>query len=223
MRYTAKSLTRAERPVVFAIGRPGASWLSRWWHRRFRTWVAKPISTPQMLALQGASAEPLAVLLETAKVLRAVLPRRWYHVVTGDPVAMTLRLPEALRARVLAALLSLPADDVKDDSPLEQMRRQQRAQVYGDGERGGLRPTLALAALTVRQAYGEGWYYNPARWGTSDGYAPFAVCWLEYVGLQALEARQRLIVADGTALASAKDGPRVRRQLLRLAYPGEAH
>lgn len=209
--------------MVFAIGRPGASRLSRWWQRRFRTWVAKPISTPQMLALQAASGEPVAALLETALVLRAILPRRWWHIITGDPVGLTLRLPDALRAKVLTALFSLPKDDGTEESPLEAMRRQQRAQVYGAEEQHGYRPTLALAALTVRQAYGDGWYYNPARWATADGYAPFAVTWLEYVGLQALDARQRLIVADGTALASAKDANRVRRQLLRLAYPQELH
>lgn len=225
MRYTARALTHASRPVVLAIGRASGTWWHRWWSRwfvqHFRTWTAKPVSAPQMLALQAAAGDPVEVLLETARVLRAVLPRRWWHAVTGDPVRLILRLPDDVRRRVLSALFSLPKATEAADDPLEQVRRAQRAQVYGTEEQAGPRPSLAIATLTVRSAFGDDWYYAPGRWATADGYPPFGVVWVEYVGLQALEAKQRLTLADGTALAQAKDGPRVRRQLLRLAFPAE--
>lgn len=222
MHYSASTLTAAERPVVIAIGRARASWLGRRWTRVARTWTARPISTPQMLRLEAARQDPVASLLALAEVLGALFPVRWWHRLTGRPVALLLRLPDDVRTRVLAALFSVPGLGRMEDGPLdpvEELRRTQRAQVYGAGAALGPHPTLATAALTVRAAYGDGWYYNPGRWRTADGYAPFAVTWLEYVGLQALEARQRMVVADGYTLAMAKDGQRARRELLRLAYP----
>lgn len=174
-----------------------------------------------MLALQACGTDAVATIIETAKVLRSVLPRRWFYRLTGDPVALLLRLPIDLRAKVLVALFSIPEEPVDQQDQLESVRRAQRAIVYGKGGITGPQPSLAIASLSCRTAFGEGWYYAPDRWPTADGYAPFGVVWLEYIGLQALEARERLVVADGTALASAKDAPRVRQQLLRLAFPGE--
>lgn len=242
MRYTASSLTRAARPVVIAIGRvpyatppADASRLARWWHRhaphhrlarwwyhRAHQWTARPVSTPQMLALQAAGRDPVAYLLALAEVLHAVFPWRRRYLVTGNPVRRLLRLPDALRAKVLEALLTIPSEaEPVDDSPMEALRRAQRAQVYGAQEQYGPRPSLSLAALTVRAAYGEHWYFAPDRWCTSDGYAPFALTWVEYVGLQALDARRRLEIADGYAVAHAKRGDGVRRALEKAANPSE--
>jgi hypothetical protein len=233
VKYTAHALTAASRPVVLTIGRAsdrrGLRALSRWWVRRFRTWTARPISTAQMLALQAANADGVVpYVIELALVLRSVFPRRWWHRLTGDPVARILRLgqqsPE-LQGRVLRRLVTVPGadrDESKDTTDLyAELRAAQRRAVYGEQGARGPSLSLASAAMTVRAAYGDAWYWNPARWQTADGYAPFAVCLLEYAGLQALDARRRLEVADGFAIAHAKDPKRVRSQLEKVAYPSD--
>lgn len=228
MRYTAANLTAAERPVVITIGRVGSGplrWLSRQWIRRARTWTARPISTPQMLALQAAAKDPALYLMTLATVLRAVFPRRWWYGLVGDPLALILALPEALRQKVLQTLVTVPGagrdESQVDDDPVEAIRRLQRVSVHGPDAARGPRPSLATVALTVRHEFGEAWYWNPQRWATADGYAPFALCWIEYVGLQALAARRRLEVADGYAIANAKDPRRARQPFEQAAYPSD--
>lgn len=233
MKYTAAAITEATRPVPIGIGRVsnrrGLRRLSRWWYRTCCVWTPKPLSTPQMLALQAAHAQgPVAYVSTLAAVLRAVLPWRWWYRFTGDPVRRWVQLgtvDPALQSRVLQRLLAVPGTDtnaaaVTDEDPVEAIRRAQRRAVYGTDD-GGPRLSLALAALGVRAVYGEAWYWNPARWPTSDGYAPFGVALLEYAGLQTLDARRRLEVADGFALAHAKDPRRARQQIERLAYPSD--
>jgi hypothetical protein len=150
-----------------------------------------------MLALQAAQRDPVQYLLTLLPILRAVLPRRWWYRLVGDPVRMILRLPEPLIRKVLQALVTVP--------------------VHGDTPDGGV--SLAVAALSVRAAYGDAWYFNPQRWPTSDGYVPFAVALIEFAGIQALDVRRRLEVADGYALAHAK--PHEKERMHRLAYPQE--
>jgi len=221
MRYTAAALTAASRPVVLTIGRAGKRAWSRWWVRRCRTWHAKPLSVPQMLALQAAGRDPLRYLLALLPILRDVLPRRWWYGVVGDPVRLILRLPPELVQLVLKALVTVPGTDrdVSQEAadPIEAIRLAQRRQVHGDHAEAGI--SLAVAALSVRAAYGDGWYYDPRRWPTSDGYVPFAVALVEYAGVQALEVRRRLEVADGYSLAHAK--PYERERMQRMAYPME--
>lgn len=232
MRYAAAALQQAASPVVFSIGgasaRRGFRRLSRWWVQRYRTWRARPISTEQMLALQAARRDPIRYVVTLAVTLRAILPHRWWYRLTGDPVALILRLgavAPSLQTKVLQAFVTVPGSDrdqtVMDEDETEALRRWQRRAVYGDEAARGPQPTLAIAALSVRCALGESWYYAPARWRTSDGYAPFAVTWLTFVGLQAIEARQQIALANGYAVANAKDPGRVLRQLEQMAYPQE--
>lgn len=226
MRYTAAALSAATRPVTITIGRVsdrrGLRRLSRWWVRHCRTFEAKPLSVPQMLALQAAGVDPTARLLALIPILHAVLPRRWWHRLTGHPVRLLLQLPHDLVPMVLKALVTVPgtARDVSDeaDDPIEAFRRAHRRSVYGEDQSAdGV--SLAVAALSVRAAYGDAWYFNPQRWPTSDGYVPFAVALVEHAGIQALEMRRRLEVADGVTLSQAK--PHEKQRLHRLAYPQE--
>lgn len=180
-----------------------------------------------MLALQAAHTHGAVFYVVTlASILRAVFPRRWWYRLTGDPVVMILalgqRAPE-LQALVLRRLVTAVGETrsrAVEEDPVEIVRRAQRALVYGE-EHAKPGISLAVAALTVRAAYGDAWYWNPQRWPTADGYAPFAVCLLEYAGLQALDARRRLEVADGYAIAHAKDPRRVREKLEKMAYPSD--
>jgi hypothetical protein len=228
MRYAATTVTEASRPIVLTVGRAshrrGFRRLSRWWLRVARTWTARPISTPQMLALQACARDPLAYVLTLSRILRAVFPVKRRYRLVGDPVRILMGLPDTLRGQVLKSLVTVPGshrdESTAADDPIEVIRRAQRESVHGVAAKDA-GPSLAIAALTVRAAYGDVWYYNPARWATSDGYAPFAVALVEFVGLQALDARRRLEVADGFALAHAKDPHKARRSFEMAAYPSE--
>lgn len=176
-----------------------------------------------MLALQAAGGDVMQYARALAEVLHAVFPQRGLRRWLGHPVRVILSLPPELQRSVLQALVTVPGSGVdqsrEPDDPIERARQSQRSAVFGAKAARGPAPSLATAALTVRAAFGDTWYYAPTRWGTSDGYAPFALTWLEYVGLQALEARHRLALADGYALANAKDSKAARQQLQLAAYP----
>lgn len=210
--YGAGLIVEALRPVVLTIGRSA--------------YVARPLSTPVMLAMQavhgGSDVEKGAALV---MALRAAFPRApWYRRWRPDPVRQILTLPLDLQGHVLAALFKAPGSDRDrraDESPLEKMRREQRAAVHGTARQHGHVPTLAVALAVVRAAYGDQWYYNPDRWPTADGYAPFAVTWVEYMALQTVEMRRRLERADSVSLALAKDGAKARRSIMDAAFPTE--
>jgi hypothetical protein len=227
VRYSAATCTRAARPITITIGRASTrrGWrvVSRWWIRHARTWHLAPLSVPQMMALQAVAGDPLAYVVTLVEALRTAVPRRWWHRVVGDPVRLLLQLPPDLVPVVLRAMVSAPSGDDVSTQPhdaTEEIRRAQRMAVHGkDAPRGGI--SLAMAALSVRAVYGDAWYYAPDRWPTTDGYVPFSVALVEYAGVQALDARRRLEIADGTGMAQAKDGARVRRQMEALAYPAE--
>ena len=89
--------------------------------------------------------------------------------------------------------------------------------VHGATKGRGL--SLAVAALSVRAVYGDTWYYHPQRWPTSDGFVPYARALVEHAGVQALELRRRLEIADGMSLSHAK--PHERERVHAMAYPQE--
>lgn len=225
MRYTAAALAAAARPVVLTIGRVsdrrGLRRVSRWWVRTCRTWTAKPLSVLQMMALQAAGRDPRAAYVAMRDVLRAVLPRRWWYRLTGDPVPLILALPEPLLQQVTRALVTVPTTgrDVSQETedPFAELAALQRRAVAPMKEQAGA--SLAIAAMSVRAVYGDRWFFNPQRWATSDGYVPFGVAIVEHAGVEALDIRRRLEIAEGMALSHAK--PHEWARLRRMAYPGE--
>jgi hypothetical protein len=175
-----------------------------------------------MLTLQASGGDLVAYFVALVPVLRAVLPYRWWYRFVGDPVRLILSLPPELTRKVLQALVTVPGgirDISQDPDGIEALRQMQRRAVYGDREPGGV--SLAVAALSVREKFGDAWYYNPDRWPTSDGYVPFAVALAEHAGAQALDVRRSLEVADGYGLAHAKNPRQARQQMQQLAYPSE--
>lgn len=223
-------------PEPLGIGhissRRGFVRLSTWFFRTFRMWQPKPVSVPQMLALQAARGDLVRYFVVLARVLRAVLPYRWWYRFTGDPVRLAMRIglprkaggfddPE-LQAKVLHALITAPGTDrdmtqEQDTDPLAAIRAQQRAAMHGTSR--GPEPSLAHMAAAVRHAYGDAWYFDPRRWPTSDGYAPFALCMLEYVGLRAIHARATLTAYEGHALVTAKDSRAAVARLTDMVLP----
>lgn len=180
-----------------------------------------------MLAMQSANAQsPAAYVSALADVLRAVLPWRWWYVITGDPVRAILALgmvDQALQSLVLHRMVTVqeqgPDLSRQPEDPVSLLRQAQRRALYGDEQTRGPSMSLTTVSLTVRCALGHAWYYAPGVWPTSDGYAPFAATIVEHAGLQAFDARRRLELADGFALAHVRDPKPVRAALEALAYP----
>lgn len=170
-------------------------------------------------ATQRAVAAQQAALLA---LLRAAFPwlRRlaWWR----DPVRQILRLSVDVQKKILEALYAVPGREEQDLSDIEKEIRRQRALVrpkLSEAERG---PTLALAVLTCEARMGAGWYYDPSRWNTVDGYAPHGVVWLTYEGLMALDAQELLQTADAIALAFAgENAANARAQVMTRAFPRE--
>jgi hypothetical protein len=204
--HTALALA-AGRPVPITIGR--------------RTVVARPVSVPVMLRVSAASAvgSPLAMLDAEYQLLRAAFPRPRFG--WRDPVRTIARLPQEIRAAIAQRLMRPPVVEAMDTAdPISALAAKQRAAVHGHRHAAEPRPTLLLAAQACRATYGERWYFDPERWGTSDGYVPHEVCWVEYLGLSALEARAQLLLARGTRIAqSGDDYASLARQLLVASYP----
>jgi hypothetical protein len=205
--------------LVLAAGRPFPVQIGE------RTVVARPVSVPVALDVQAALASGDVLRMEAAyrQLLRAAFPRP--RLGWRDPVRLVAALPVAIQRGLFQRLLRVPHDApvvASSDDPLAATRAWQKAAVRGDGTQAsrGPRPTLLLAAQACRATYGEAWYYAPHRWATTDGYVPHDICWLEFAGLSALEARAQLQQINAHVVAhSGKDARRSVDALIRDAYP----
>ena len=56
----------------------------------------------------------------------------------------------------------------------------------------GPKATLATAIVQCERYWGATWYWNPARWGTTDGYAPWRVVWIYWMAMRSPAAMERL-------------------------------
>lgn len=72
--------------------------------------------------------------------------------------------------------------------------------------------------------YGASWYFNPVRWRTVDGYAPWGVVWIAWRGMQAVSALERLsmIRAISIAMATGESGAGARADELHAAFPDDS-
>jgi hypothetical protein len=219
--YHTRLVLAAERPVSLEIGRAA--------------YVGRPVSVPVMLRALACFAEaaqardPATLLdrLQTAEmlVLRAAFPApprwRWWQ----DPMRAIARLDHVQRTRLLTRLMAMPSGllppevDPAPVDPYAELRRQQKALSSPATPADGHRPTLALAALACRARFGDAWYYNPARWGTSDGYVPHAVAWAEYEGLAALDASAQLLAVVAQGVLHAKNHLHLLATMKATAYP----
>jgi hypothetical protein len=197
-----------------------------------RTVIARPVSVEVMLRVNAASAagSPSAMAEAEYQLLRAAFPRPRFG--WRDPVRTIARLPIEIRVAIVQRLMRPPVVEAKDsDDPLAALAAKQRAAVHGHRHANEPRPTLLLAAQACRAQFGESWYYNPDRWcvlrtpdgdlpGTVDGYVPHDVCWAQFIGLSALEAREQLLQARSARIASSgNEYASLTRQLLVAAYP----
>jgi hypothetical protein len=83
--------------------------------------------------------------------------------------------------------------------------------------------SLAVAIAQVERYFGAGWYFNPQRWPTVDGYAPWAVVWVQWRAMHALEAHERMSMRRAVRLGTWQgDGLAAELEAeARMAYPDD--
>ena len=203
MAFTAKAVTAATASWPLVVGE--------------RTYTVRPVSAALLLRLLPALRVPETADSALTELLMAAFgPKRWFR----DPVAAVKRLPVGLLARLLDRILAVPGHDVDESlDPEAALIAAHRKMAHPVESRTG--PSLALAALTCEVRMGAGWYYDPERWPTSDGYAPMAAVWTTYGGLMALDAGAQLAAATAGRLASSTDKgvDRLFKDLRKAAYP----
>ncbi len=211
--YHTQLALEAARPFPLEIGRA--------------VFVARPVSVPVVLqAMADAADRSVAgVLASRARLLAAAFPRAPWWCPWRDAHRAIARLDEPTQQRIFSRILRVPHDhapSVVSEDPYAELRRQQRALSRPSAAPGGRSATLLLAALTCRARFGESWYFNPDRWPTHDGYVPHAVAWVEYLGVTALEAREKLAAFDARRLQlPTRDQQTELDRVLATAFPGD--
>lgn len=78
-----------------------------------------------------------------------------------------------------------------------------------------------MVAQQVERFYGAIWYFNPQRWATVDGYAPWGVVWVAWRAMQAVLAYERLSMSRAVSLgmAAGDAAARARQDELDAAFP----
>ncbi len=81
--------------------------------------------------------------------------------------------------------------------------------------------SLALAAVHCERFFGADWYWNPERWGTVDGYAPWMVVLAAWSSVASISAWERLSMmrAIDLAILHSDSKPAALQQEMRIAYP----
>jgi hypothetical protein len=136
-----------------------------------------------------------------SRLMRKSFPLRWVFLWIGDPVRKFLRHPG--RNALLAAFLTVPAEKVEPPrepdewDKLEAMQRVESA--------GGPPVTLDTVCRLTEAAMGAEWYWNPDRWDTWDGYAPYDVVWRAWTTMQQARAFERLNMIRAVGVTKAGD------------------
>lgn len=208
MQYTARSITASSAPWPLQIGD--------------RTYHARPLSAALVLRLFPQMAQASTRTAAVIEALRAAFPAPsgWWARRFRDPLRDIDALPLSIQADIVQRLFAVPGQQspVQDD-PVAALMAAHRKLAHPSEKKTG--PTLAIAALTCEVRMGAHWYHAPTRWATVDGYAPLATVWTTYLGLQALDARERLSLASAVRLGMA-DGQKTEshwRSLEAAAFP----
>lgn len=208
MQYTARSITASSAPWPLQVND--------------RTYHARPLSAALVLRLFPRMAQASTRAEAVTEALRAAFPEPagWWARRFRDPLRAVFGLDVALQAEIVQRLFAVPGQhSPAEDDPVAALMAAHRKLAHPTERKTG--PTLAIAALTCEVRMGAAWYYAPTRWSTVDGYAPLATVWTTYLGLQALDARERLSLASAVRLGMA-DGQKTEshwRSLEAAAFP----
>jgi hypothetical protein len=133
-------------------------------------------------------------------LVRKVFPLSWRRIWWADPARKVTRSP--LCNAILAGWLKVPAPaPVKTREPDEWDKLEQAQRVEDDP--GGHRITLDTVCRLTEVVMGAGWYYNPERWATWDGYAPYEVVWDAWYTIQRARAWERLNLVRAVGITKA--------------------
>lgn len=80
--------------------------------------------------------------------------------------------------------------------------------------------TFPAIARLVEREYGAAWWFNPARWETLDGFAPYLAVWEAWETMRRARAWERLSLVRAISVARAGEaGQRAIDTDLREAFP----
>jgi hypothetical protein len=218
MVYSSSSIAEAGRPWRLQIGDVAV--------------VPRPVSVVVAMRVDAAlrNGDATAKALAVIELLSAAFPdpswrhplQRWQHY-RHSPVKLIAQIDdEAIRRSVISALLTGP---VKKPAPVATMtieeQMHERHQAIASRASTGHAPSLAVIVATLRHALGESWYYNPARYDTTDGYVSMRQALVDFAGHHAVEAGA--VLRDATAArlaqADAKEWRRATARLTKAASP----
>lgn len=133
-------------------------------------------------------------------LVRKVFPLSWRHLWWKDVARRVVRAPH--RNAILATWFTVPSPaPVKAREPDEWDRLEQAQRVKDDAD--GARITLDTVCRLTEVVLGAGWYYNPERWPTWDGYAPYEVVWDAWYTIQRARAWDRLNLVRAIGITKA--------------------
>ena len=135
------------------------------------------------------------------RLMRKAFPLRWVFLWSGDPVRLFLRHPQ--RNALLAAFLTVPSEVVEPPREPDEWDKLEAMQRVEDV--GGPQVTLDTVCRVTEQGMGSGWYYNPERWPTWDGYAPYDVVWRAWTTIRQVRAFDRLGMMRAIGVSKAGD------------------
>ncbi len=194
-----------------------------------RTYWPRPLSVRTVLRVEAAMHQPGAVD-RAAAIAQALTeafppPTGWQRLRWSPPARLLRRLDEASLGLVLRAVLYGPTRapavtaDEPDDAYAQLKRRHQQMQTPGQQRA----ISLAVIVATLREAYGEAWYYDAARYDTADGYVDVRSAMADFEGYLTVLAGRKLDHATTFRLARADDANwrTVTAQLAQQAFPEE--
>jgi hypothetical protein len=134
------------------------------------------------------------------RLMRLAFPLRWRYLWVGDPVRKFLRHPG--RNALLVGFLKIPPEKVEPVREPDEWDRLEAMQRVED-DPGSPKVTLAMVCRLTEAAMGAGWYWNPGRWPTWDGYAPYDVVWRAWTTMQQARAFERLNMVRAIGITRA--------------------
>lgn len=156
-------------------------------------YVGRPLSAEAVrVALREitrAGSDEAAGVVALTTLLRKSFPLQWRYLWAGDPVRRFLRHPG--RAVLLKGFLTVEPEKVEPAREPDEWDRLEAMQTVKDPS-GGQTVTLDTVCRLTELTMGAAWYWNPARWDTWDGYAPYDVVWRAWGTIQQERAFQRL-------------------------------
>lgn len=140
------------------------------------------------------------------QMLRQVFPLSWRWLWHGDPVRRLVSHPAC--DALVRALIALPTKAVRPKAPDEWDKLAQQNADPVPPEKFDI--TLGTVCQLVECGMGPGWYYDPARWPTWDGYAPLDVVFAAWEGLARHRALTKLDLMH--AILVTKSGDKAQAQ-----------